>query len=113
MYEQNKDKADFYLIYTKEAHATDSKRPSDRVEIKNHTNIEERAQAASTCIKDLNISIPTLLDDMEDSVATAYSAHPDRLFIIGSDGKIAFRGDKGPHGFDAEAMKKVFNEVTQ
>ncbi len=113
MYEENKGKADFYLIYTREAHASDSNRPNKNVTIKNHTTIEERSIAASSCLADLKITIPTLLDDMKDSVATAYSGHPDRLFIIGADGKIAFSGDKGPHGFDADAMKKAFNVIVK
>ena len=111
MYEANKDKADFYLIYTKEAHATDSRRPNEKVAIKNHTNIKERAAAASSCLSDLKITIPTLLDDMQDSLATAYAAHPDRLFIIGANGKIAYSGEKGPWGFDAADMQKAFQQI--
>lgn len=111
MYTQYNAKADFYLIYTKEAHASDSDRPNSRVEIKSHTTIEERSAAASSCLKELELTIPTLLDDMNDSVANAYSAHPDRLFIIGADGNIAFSGEKGPHGFDAAAMKKALEAI--
>lgn len=111
MYTQNKAKADFYLIYTKEAHASDGTRPNNSISIKTHTTIEERSTAASSCLKDLKITIPTLLDDMKDSIATAYASHPDRLFIIGADGKIAFSGEKGPHGFDAAAMKKALDVI--
>lgn len=113
MYEANKGKADFYLIYTKEAHASDSNRPNKNVTIKSHATIEERSKAASSCIGDLKLTIPTLLDDMKDTVALAYSGHPDRLFIIGADGKIVFRGDKGPHGFDAGAMKKALDVIVK
>lgn len=111
MYEKNKDNADFYIIYTKEAHASDSRRPNEKVIIKNHTTLEERSKAASSCLAGLKISIPTLIDDMKDTVANAYSAHPDRLFIIGADSKVAFSGEKGPHGFDIEAMKKSFEKI--
>lgn len=111
MYETHKEQVDFYLIYTKEAHASDSSRPNSSVSIKQHTSIEERAKAAQSCIGDLKITIPTLIDDMQDSVGNAYSGHPDRLFIINSEGVIAYRGDKGPHGFDAEAMKKSLDTM--
>ena len=113
MYEKHKDQADFYLIYTKEAHASDGNRPSSKVEIKTHTNIEERAAAASSCLADLEITIPTLLDDMNDTIAKAYASHPDRLFILGADGKVAFSGEKGPHGFNPSAMKKAFDQIIQ
>lgn len=113
MYEQNKDSVDFYLIYTKEAHASDSRRPNKSVSIKNHTNLAERSAAANSCLQDLKINIPTLLDDMQDRVASAYSAHPDRLFIIGADGKIAYCGEKGPRGFNASEMEKALKTITK
>ena len=113
MYEKNKAKADFYLIYTKEAHASDGRRPSTSVIIKTHTTLEERSKAASSCLAGLKITIPTLVDDMKDSVAKAYASHPDRLFIIGADGKIAYRGDRGPRGFDPKEMREAFNKIVK
>ncbi len=111
MYDEHKGEADFYLIYTKEAHAVDSRRPSKKVEIMNHKTIDDREAAANKCLSDLSLSIPTLVDDMKDSVATAYSSHPDRLFIIDDKGKIAYRGDRGPRGFDIEEMKLRLLEI--
>lgn len=107
MYETHKDQVDFYLIYTKEAHASDSNRPNKNVSIGTHANLDDRVKAASSCLADLKITIPTLLDDMNDTVGNAYSAHPDRLFIIGADGKIAYKGEPGPFGFDASDMEKA------
>ena len=43
---------------------------------------------------------------MKNSVATAYNAMPDRLFIVGADGRIAYRGSRGPRGFDPDALAK-------
>lgn len=111
MYEKHKENVDFYLIYTKEAHASDSSRPNKSIKIESHTDLKARETAAQSCIKDLKLTIPTLVDDMKDSVGNAYSGHPDRLFIINPEGKIAFRGDKGPWGFDAKAMEKSLLEM--
>lgn len=113
MYENYGENVDFYLIYTKEAHASDSNRPNANVKIKGHTSIDEREAAAESCLKDLKISIPVLVDDMKDSVATTYSAHPDRLFIINAEGKIAYRGDKGPRGFNSADMEKSLKLLTE
>lgn len=55
---------------------------------------------ANTCVNDLKISIPTLIDDMENSTARAYKSWPDRLYLVGKDGKIAFAGETGPEGFE-------------
>ncbi len=36
---------------------------------------------------------------MDDAVNKAYSAWPDRIYVIGVDGKIALMGGQGPRGF--------------
>lgn len=55
--------------------------------------------------------MPVLVDDMQDSVAKAYNAMPDRLFVVKSDGTIGYRGDRGPRGFDVDAMAKALGEI--
>ncbi len=55
--------------------------------------------------------MPVLVDDMQDSVAKAYNAMPDRLFVVKSDGTIGYRGDRGPRGFDVDAMARALGEI--
>ena len=62
---------------------------------------------------DLKLSLPVLVDDMENTVAAAYHAMPDRLFIVGADGKIAYRGARGPRGFDVEEMEAALKTILQ
>lgn len=112
-YEANKKKADFYWIYISEAHAIDDARPSRTVKIKEHTTLEERKKVASECAKSLELKIPLLVDDMENTVAEAYSAHPDRLFIVDTEGKVAYSGGKGPWGFDVNEMVKALEELVK
>ncbi len=75
--------------------------------IKDPTNEFERFQVATTCVSDLNISIPCLIDDMGNGTAAAYKGHPDRLYVVGKDGKIAFHGGPGPMGFKPAVMEKA------
>jgi len=69
--------------------------------------------AATMCSK-LDLSIPTLIDGLDNKVGNAYSGWPDRLYLVGRDGKIAYRGGPGPGGFrPAEietAIKKELKE---
>lgn len=75
---------------------------------------EERENVAAACVRDLRISIPCLVDDIEDTAARAYLAFPDRLFIVGLDGRIAFTGEQGPFGFKVKPMKKaLLRELTR
>lgn len=70
-----------------------------------------RDEVAGQCAKDLELSIPMLVDDMQDTVADAYHAMPDRLFIVGADAKIAYRGDRGPRGFDVAEMVAALETI--
>ncbi len=60
---------------------------------------DEREQVAESCMLHLDLSIPALVDDMENTTDRAYAALPDRLYLIGKDGRIAYKGDRGPFGF--------------
>lgn len=62
---------------------------------------------AGKCAVSLQLPIPIYVDDMKNSVATAYDAMPDRLFIVGVDGRIAYRGARGPRGFDPDGLEKA------
>ena len=107
VYEAYRKEADFYWVYTKEAHASDGRSPARHVDVARHKTLEDREKAATTCVAALELKVPVLLDDMKDSVATAFSGHPDRLFILSPDGTIAYRGEKGPRGFDVGEMKSA------
>jgi len=43
--------------------------------------------------------LPALVDDMDDTANNAYAGWPDRLYLIGLDGKVVFHGGRGPFGF--------------
>tara|TARA_E500000331_G_scaffold313623_1_gene322410 strand:- start:100 stop:222 length:123 start_codon:yes stop_codon:yes gene_type:complete len=36
---------------------------------------------------------------------------PERLYVIDPEGKIAYRSEMGPSGFDAEAWRDVIGEL--
>ena len=43
-------------------------------------------------------------DEERRTVASAYGGWPDRLYLIGSDGRIAYQGGEGPFGFKPEEL---------
>ena len=45
------------------------------------------------------LEIPALVDEMDDAVAAAYAAMPERLYLVGADGRIAYQGGMGPMFF--------------
>jgi hypothetical protein len=68
-------------------------------------SLDERVQVAETCALHLDLEIPTVIDDMENSTDLAYAALPDRLFLIGSDGTIVYRSGPGPMGFRPDELE--------
>ena len=105
VYEKFKDRADFYWVYIREAHASDSARPSPNVVIPTHRTAAEREKAATGCQATLALKAPVLVDDMQDTVARAFNGWPDRLFLLSKEGKIAYRGGLGPWGLNVAEME--------
>ena len=53
----------------------------------------------------MDLKVTALLDNIDDKTSTDYASHPDRLYLIGKDGNIAFAGDKGPFGFKPDLLE--------
>jgi len=73
---------------------------------------EERTSTAQACVRKLGIRIPALLDRIENGTERAYTAWPDRIFIIGKDGLIKFKSAPGPFGFSTKALESELRRVT-
>jgi Iodothyronine deiodinase len=67
----------------------------------------ERRMVASTCAASLRVRMPVALDGVDNAVASAYGGWPDRLYLIGSGGRIAFQGGEGPFGFKPEELERA------
>lgn len=72
--------------------------------------VKERAVVAMQCVATLNLTMPTLLDREDNQVNYAYAAWPDRLVVIGVDGKIAYQGGPGPRGFKVDEVESWLKE---
>ncbi len=49
--------------------------------------------------------MPAIVDRLDDRVNKAYAAQPDRFYLVGKDGKIAFAGARGPAGFRPDELE--------
>ena len=59
----------------------------------------------------LDLSIPTLVDGMDDAASTAFAAWPERLFVADRNGTLAFAGEAGPFGFDPQAARAALHKI--
>jgi hypothetical protein len=111
IYRSYRDRLEFYVIYIKEIHPTDGwqvdENERDGVLHRQHRSFDERVQVGETCITKMALEMPALVDEMDDAVATAYAAMPERLYLIGRDGRIAYKGGVGPMFFQPAEWKQA------
>lgn len=98
-------------VYIREAHASDSNWPARHVQIEQPKTFEARQKVATTCSAGLNLTIPLLVDDIDNTVMRAFDSFPDRLYIIGPDGRITFQGGRGPRGFSVDEMETALKKM--
>jgi hypothetical protein len=108
------DRVEFFVIYIREAHPTDEwqveSNESEKILFAQPTTLAARTEIAQVCSLKLELPIPTLIDDMENSTDRKYYALPDRLYLIGSDGRVAYRGGPGPFGFVAADLETAIEK---
>ena len=73
--------------------------------------MEERVAVARTCYSSLGLSFPAVIDNIDNKVENAYAAWPDRLYIVDKRGKIAYKGGKGPGGFNPSEMAQKLRKI--
>src|SRR5690348_233173 len=103
--------AEFLAIYIREAHPTDGWRMSsnDRIGVSfaQPRSTKERVDVAGKCCSTLQMTMPLLVDEIDDRVNRAYSGMPDRLYVIGRDGRVVYKGGRGPFGFNSAEMEQA------
>jgi len=98
-------------VYVREAHPVGGAWPGKfkneaGAAIHQPTQLAERVDVAAECCKVLEISMPLLVDDVDDRVGRAYSGMPDRLYVIARGGRIAYKSGRGPFGFKPGEMEQ-------
>lgn len=91
------------MVYIKEIHPTDGwqvkENEQEAILFRQHRSFEERAEVGAACMVKLALEMPALVDEMDDAVSKAWAAMPERLYLVGRDGRVAFKGGMGPMFF--------------
>jgi hypothetical protein len=107
--ERYRDGVAFFVVYIREAHPEDgwvlSSNRDEGIALTDPTSSDERTEAAEACAVRLQIRMPVLVDAIDNEVARRYGGWPDRLYLIGRDGRVAFQGGEGPFGFKPEELE--------
>ncbi len=63
------------------------------------------------CVRDLGIEFPAIVDDFDDTVEEAYTAWPDRLHVVDVAGRIAYKSEAGPYGFNPKGVEATLERL--
>ena len=98
-------------MYIQEAHSSDGWQLESNIQqqvlFADPRTREERAAVASACVRNLQIEIPAVLDALDNATERAYTAWPDRLYLIARDGRIRFKSRPGPFGFQPAMLEQA------
>jgi len=103
------------VVYIREAHPEEgwvvTPNRDEDIRVNDPTNTDERVEVAASCAINLKIRIPVVVDEIDDAIASAYGALPDRLYLIGQDGNVVFQGEPGPWGFNPKALEEAIQRL--
>ena len=109
--ERYADRVAFFIVYIKEAHPEDgwalTYNRRSGIDLRDPRSTAERTDVAASCAMRLQTSILVLIDEIDNEVARQYGGWPDRLYLIGKGGRIAFQGAAGPFGFKPEQLEQA------
>ena len=115
LYARYKEQVEFLLVYVREAHPSDgwqvSSNEKQGVLLTKAKTFDEKEEHAAVCALNLDIHFTTLVDNMDYQVETHYTAWPDRLYLVGADGRIVFKGGPGPQGFSPEELEAAIKNL--
>ena len=105
------DTVNFVIVYIKEAHPDDEWQMESNEEsgviYSQPKSTEERRELARAFIEQMDVQTETLLDDIDNTAMACYAAWPERLYIIGTDGRIIYKGGMGPFYFDPDEVEEI------
>jgi iodothyronine deiodinase-like protein len=110
VYHDFRDRATFLFVYIREAHPNsvlfldDDNQTTALTKIPQAVTSKDRNKAAVACGLTLNLDIPIAVDSIDNKVGRAYAGWPNRMVVVGTDGKILFASDPSPRGTDAALL---------
>jgi type I thyroxine 5'-deiodinase len=107
----------FHVVYIREAHPSNAWQTGSNVResvvFADPQTESERSEVAGACVRRLNLQIPAVMDDLRNSTEAAYTAWPDRLYVVGADGTVVYKSAAGPFGFAPAGVKETLQRIVK
>jgi len=115
LYQKYRDRAAFLFVYIQEAHPADgwqmASNKTDNVIFNKPKDWLERQEVAQACCTKLALSMPCVVDTIDNSVDQLYAGWPERMFVLDAEGKLGYVGKQGPWGFKPEEVERVLRRL--
>ncbi len=106
--------ADFLTVYIKEAHPEDEwqlgSNKSEEVCYAQPKDLAGRLAIARDFVRRFDYGLPFEVDRLDNCAMQAYSAWPERLYVVGTDRRIAYKGGLGPFLFNPAELAAWLRE---
>lgn len=73
--------------------------------------LAERRQVACEFAAYFDVSVPVLVDTMDDAATRAYGGMPERTCVIDADGNVAYAGDARPYFIQQAEVSQVLDKL--
>jgi hypothetical protein len=96
----------------REAHPTDEWQMKSNLKDKDDVcyaqpkTLAQRVIIANDFIQRFKFNLPFGIDDMSNAADNAYSAWPERLYVIDESGRVAYRGGMGPFNYNPAEVRE-------
>jgi hypothetical protein len=116
VYQRYKDRAEFLFVYVREAHPDSVLSVLDRdghetlVKIPQAADLTGRTESAAACQRTERLKMPVAVDTLDNRVGKAYAGWPNRMVVVGTDGKIVYASPAAPRGTNAQQLHTWLDE---
>ena len=122
LYDQYKDQYNFCILYIKEAHPIEGwtsgiPLPLSGKSYKQPKTMKERFSIVDDLYNSSEFScckekIPIIVDYISDNSNEVFMSEPVRLYVIDPNGKVLFKGGRGPLNYGFDRFKKFITSST-
>jgi hypothetical protein len=83
----------------------------DKILVPDPKTLAERKKVAEGFAEQFKLKLPILVDPMDDPFEQGFAAWPDRVYVLDATGKVAYKGEPGPRGFQVNEVPPVLERL--
>ena len=83
----------------------------DHILVKDPKTLAERKEVAEEFARQFKLTLPILVDTIDNRAEAVFAAWPDRVYVLDAAGKVAYKGGPGPAGFRVTEVPPVLTKL--